>query len=269
MAPGRRTRILIVDDSAVMRSLLRSVVVDRRRPRSGRHRGRRRIGAERHRIPSPRPGSAGCGDAGDGRTGHAAKAARAGTQNAGDHVQFAHPARRQGHHRSSGLRRLGLCGQARRTIRPRGGHASARAGSDSQDSRPHQPAAAAACRRSGCAARIPLAHARCASLPKAQPISSVPAVLAIGVSTGGPAALDVLLPALPANFPLPVLIVQHMPELFTRLFAERLNGRCRLQVREAVEGDPVRAGTIYIATRQLAPGGAGRPRASARRPRCI
>jgi two-component system chemotaxis response regulator CheB len=85
------------------------------------------------------------------------------------------------------------------------------------------------------------------SIQRIQPISSIPAVLAIGVSTGGPAALDVLLPALPDNFPLPVLIVQHMPELFTRLLAERLNGRCRLAVREAAEGDPVRAGTIYIA----------------------
>jgi two-component system chemotaxis response regulator CheB len=84
-------------------------------------------------------------------------------------------------------------------------------------------------------------------LPKAQPISSVPVVLAIGVSTGGPAALDILLPALPASFPLPVLVVQHMPELFTRLLAERLNGRCPLQVREAVEGEPVRVGTVYIA----------------------
>ncbi|MGH9599064.1 MAG: chemotaxis-specific protein-glutamate methyltransferase CheB, partial [Terracidiphilus sp.] len=82
---------------------------------------------------------------------------------------------------------------------------------------------------------------------RAQPISFVPTVVAIGVSTGGPAALDVLLPALPANFPLPVLIVQHMPEAFTGLFAERLNNRCRLRVREAVEGVPVAAGNIYIA----------------------
>jgi two-component system chemotaxis response regulator CheB len=82
---------------------------------------------------------------------------------------------------------------------------------------------------------------------KAQPVTSVPVVLAIGVSTGGPAALDILLPALPANFGLPVLIVQHMPELFTKLFAERLDGRCALRVREAAEGDAVRAGTIYIA----------------------
>ena len=86
-----------------------------------------------------------------------------------------------------------------------------------------------------------------APLFKAQPISANPQVLAIGVSTGGPAALDLLLPALPANFPLPVMIVQHMPELFTKLFAERLNSRCHLPVREAAEGDPVRPGTIYIA----------------------
>ncbi len=80
-----------------------------------------------------------------------------------------------------------------------------------------------------------------------QSISSTPAIVAIGVSTGGPAALDVLLPALPADFPLPILIVQHMPELFTRLFADRLNSRCRLRVREAEEADPILAGTISIA----------------------
>ena len=88
-----------------------------------------------------------------------------------------------------------------------------------------------------------------APLPPAspQPLSFAPAVVAIGVSTGGPAALDILLPALPAGFPLPVLVVQHMPELFTRLFAERLNGRCNLRVREASEGDPVCPGVVSIA----------------------
>jgi two-component system chemotaxis response regulator CheB len=74
-----------------------------------------------------------------------------------------------------------------------------------------------------------------------------PLVLAIGVSTGGPAALDVLLPELPQLFPVPVLIVQHMPEVFTRLLAERLSRRCRLQVYEAAEGMPATAGSIYIA----------------------
>jgi two-component system chemotaxis response regulator CheB len=74
-----------------------------------------------------------------------------------------------------------------------------------------------------------------------------PLVLAIGVSTGGPAALDVLLPELPAGFSLPVLIVQHMPEVFTRLLAERLSRRCGLRVSEAAEGMPATAGSIYIA----------------------
>jgi two-component system chemotaxis response regulator CheB len=72
-------------------------------------------------------------------------------------------------------------------------------------------------------------------------------VLTIGVSTGGPAALDRILPTLPATFPLPVLIVQHMPEMFTSLFAERMNSRCRLQVHEAGEGDSVHHGCIFIA----------------------
>ncbi len=74
-----------------------------------------------------------------------------------------------------------------------------------------------------------------------------PLVVAIGVSTGGPAVLDVLLPQLPAGFPLPILIVQHMPEMFTRLLAERLSRRCALRVCEAAEGAPVTAGVVYIA----------------------
>jgi two-component system chemotaxis response regulator CheB len=83
--------------------------------------------------------------------------------------------------------------------------------------------------------------------PPAQASTGTPAVVAIGVSTGGPAALDVVLPALPAGFPLPILIVQHMPEVFTKLFAERLNSRCQLRVCESAEGEPVLPGTIYIA----------------------
>jgi two-component system, chemotaxis family, protein-glutamate methylesterase/glutaminase len=82
---------------------------------------------------------------------------------------------------------------------------------------------------------------------RSRAISSAPAIVAIAVSTGGPAALDVLLPSLPMDFPLPVVIVQHMPELFTKLLAERLDGRCRLRVREAAEGATVRPGTISIA----------------------
>jgi two-component system chemotaxis response regulator CheB len=84
--------------------------------------------------------------------------------------------------------------------------------------------------------------------PAAAPaVTSTPAVLLIGVSTGGPAALDLLLPALPASFPLPVLIVQHMPELFTKMLAERLDTRCAMRVAEAVHGQAIRPGNIYIA----------------------
>ena len=60
-----------------------------------------------------------------------------------------------------------------------------------------------------------------------------PRVVAIGVSTGGPTALGAILPEFPAGFPLPVLLVQHMPPLFTRLLAERLHATCRLPVEEA------------------------------------
>jgi two-component system chemotaxis response regulator CheB len=91
-------------------------------------------------------------------------------------------------------------------------------------------------------------------LPRVSPVPAaapscpgVPSVVVIGVSTGGPAALDVVLPTLPRCFPLPVLVVQHMPELFTSLLAERLDSRCPLCVREASEGAPVQAGTITIA----------------------
>jgi two-component system, chemotaxis family, protein-glutamate methylesterase/glutaminase len=71
-------------------------------------------------------------------------------------------------------------------------------------------------------------------------------VLVVGVSTGGPAALERFLPALPADYPLPVLIVQHMPALFTALLAERLNGLCALTVREALAGEIAAPGTAYL-----------------------
>jgi two-component system, chemotaxis family, protein-glutamate methylesterase/glutaminase len=86
-----------------------------------------------------------------------------------------------------------------------------------------------------------------ASNPGTELISITPRVLVIGVSTGGPAALETLLPALPASFPIPVLLVQHMPELFTKMLAERLDTRCALHVTEAVDGEPAHAGTIFIA----------------------
>ena len=74
-----------------------------------------------------------------------------------------------------------------------------------------------------------------------------PRLVAIGVSTGGPQALATLVPQLPARFPLPILIVQHMPPMFTRLLAERLQTAGSLQVQEATEGMEIVPGRILIA----------------------
>jgi two-component system chemotaxis response regulator CheB len=100
------------------------------------------------------------------------------------------------------------------------------------------------------------AQARVASLRRAAP--SVPSsqlraasaarvgVVAIGASTGGPEAIRMLLDVLPSDTP-PVLIVQHMPEYFTRAFANRLNATSALHVREASDGDPLERGGVLVA----------------------
>lgn len=72
----------------------------------------------------------------------------------------------------------------------------------------------------------------------------------IGASTGGPVALQKVLAPLPSDFPLPLLLVQHMPGTFTHAFAERLNTHCKLSVKEAEDGDILQRGHAY-----LAPGG--------------
>jgi len=244
MAPGRRTRILIVDDSAVMRSLLRSVV---------------------------------CADASLEVAGTAADG-----ETALCGIETLHPdvvlldvempvmnglatlrkLRARGCKTPvimcSALTQRGAmvtiealaCGASDYVTKP-AGQASREAATRalSQELAPKIHALTGHVQPQSVlqeAARMPFTLPMPATL-KPQPILSNPLVLAVGVSTGGPAALEVLLPALPGNFPLPVLIVQHMPELFTKLFAERLDGHCRLRVREAAEGDAVCAGTIYIA----------------------
>jgi len=92
--------------------------------------------------------------------------------------------------------------------------------------------------------------------PVSAPVRSVPdhpavmrkaELVVIGVSTGGPNALTKLLPALPANFPVPILIVQHMPPLFTQSLAASLASKCGLAVREAVDNENLHPGTVYIA----------------------
>jgi two-component system chemotaxis response regulator CheB len=71
-------------------------------------------------------------------------------------------------------------------------------------------------------------------------------VIAIGVSTGGPQALDYLISQLPADFPGTVLIVQHMPEGFTEMFARRLDETCAIEVKEARSGDLLLPGRVLV-----------------------
>ncbi len=93
------------------------------------------------------------------------------------------------------------------------------------------------------------------AVPLSAPVTSAkrlkmgrpPEILAIGISTGGPEALGKLLPQLPENFPIPIVIVQHMPPLFTKFLADRLNTNSKITVVEGAEGMKVEAGFAYIA----------------------
>lgn len=93
--------------------------------------------------------------------------------------------------------------------------------------------------------------------PASAAVRSTPAVrpanvrlVVIGASTGGPVALQQVLSKLPADFPVPLALIQHMPANFTKAFAERLDQQCAIAVREAADKDELRAGTAL-----LAPGG--------------
>jgi len=93
------------------------------------------------------------------------------------------------------------------------------------------------------------------AVPTPSPTSAAPKrkaykLVAIGTSTGGPVALQRVLTQLPANFPAPIVLIQHMPAAFTKAFAERLDKLCRISVKEAEDGDILRPGLAL-----LAPGG--------------
>ncbi len=72
-------------------------------------------------------------------------------------------------------------------------------------------------------------------------------IVVIGLSTGGPNALAEFFPHLPGDFPVPIVVVQHMPPVFTKYLAERLDSKCALEVREAVDGDILAPGRAWIA----------------------
>lgn len=104
--------------------------------------------------------------------------------------------------------------------------------------------------------RVRAAPARAAA-PVRQPIGRRPAaavkrrrkseIITIGISTGGPNALTRMMPMLPGDIGVPIVIVQHMPPVFTKSLAESLNKKCALTVKEGEDGEPVKANTAYIA----------------------
>ena len=103
----------------------------------------------------------------------------------------------------------------------------------------------------------PALTSRSVSAPAPAPAPASPAprrkayrLVAIGTSTGGPVALQRVLTQLPASFPAPIVLIQHMPAAFTKAFAERLDKLCNIRVKEAEDGDALRPGLAL-----LAPGG--------------
>lgn len=109
--------------------------------------------------------------------------------------------------------------------------------------------AAALARVGNLAVRFSLTAARTAAARRAAPVRDeiVPCAVAIAASTGGPRALAELVPKLPADLAAAVLIVQHMPPLFTHSLAQRLDELSELPVTEAVEGERITTGHVYIA----------------------
>lgn len=118
------------------------------------------------------------------------------------------------------------------------------------------PAARPASPAPGAATARPAPRPTPSSTPSpAAPASAAPKrkaykLVAIGTSTGGPVALQRVLTQLPAGFPAPIVLIQHMPAAFTKAFAERLDKLCRISVKEAEDGDTLRPGLAL-----LAPGG--------------
>ena len=112
------------------------------------------------------------------------------------------------------------------------------------------PARAVPPRRPATAAAPAHTHAPAPSHNSPAPKRKPYKLVAIGTSTGGPVALQRVLTQLPASFPTPLVLIQHMPAAFTKAFAERLDKLCKISVKEAEDGDVLRPGLAL-----LAPGG--------------
>ncbi len=94
---------------------------------------------------------------------------------------------------------------------------------------------------------VPKAGVKNTQLTKNKLFSMSPGLLVIGSSTGGPAALETVLKDLPANFPCPILIVQHMPKNFTTILASTLDANCQIGVQEVTQKTIIKPGNAYLA----------------------
>ena len=107
--------------------------------------------------------------------------------------------------------------------------------------------AAAQSRRSHERPFPPRKRPKAAAISKQRHFHAARAIVAVGISTGGPKALCDILPSLPADIAVPIVIVQHMPLGFTAPFAKRLDNLCAIPIREAMHGETVQPGVVYIA----------------------
>jgi len=110
--------------------------------------------------------------------------------------------------------------------------------------------AAAECRRLRDVLGLQRKPPRAADPAARKVVHGTPAIVALGISTGGPKALQEMLPVLPPDLPVPILVVQHMPAGFSAPFARRLNDLCAITICEPSNGEVVQPGVVY-----LAPGG--------------
>ena len=104
------------------------------------------------------------------------------------------------------------------------------------------------------AASVPMARLQTVLDREPPPVSALRSkqgnlvdIVVLGISTGGPQALKYLIPQLPADFPVPIVIVMHMPVGYTEMYAQKLNELSRLSVIEAHEGDQIKPGTVLFA----------------------
>ena len=200
-----------------------------------------RIGSGKIRRSETGHHSARHRDAGDGRTGNSAGAAENRYPRSDHHVQHADGARGLDHPGGPRSRRYGLRGQAEQ--RQRSGDVR----NHHERIDPEDPCICAGYRAAASSFRESSSLLPPALLSTRPRLLSPVHVVVIGVSTGGPDALARLLPTLPAEFPVPLLIAQHMPAIFTSMLAARLSAKSALPVRECVSGEPLRAGCALIA----------------------